>query len=217
MLKKLASLLFEEEEVEEPAPKPSKKKIDEPVREEPAPLPTPTRSFESIAADEPEPNRESIRVTEPVHMEPIRSEPVRREPLLNETPRPAPNKSPSNPAPYEFRPLISPIFGISEHEQVHRPAFVGTAEVQNDSHLQTVISPYYGAIHKDPKMKQEPHREVRGAPVLNEVVIEKAVEPEPVIENLSLEALITPESEPIAESLKEPEDHEQFSLFGEEK
>ena len=216
MLKKLASLLFEEEEVEEPAPKPAKKKAPEPVSEEPVPLPTPTRSFESIAADEPVPVRESNPVAEPVRPEPIRNDPLRHEPVVTPSLKPSPVKS-SPSAPYEFRPLISPIFGVSEHEQVHRPAFVGTAEVQNDSHLQTVISPYYGAIHKDPKMKPESHPEARLTPVHNEPVIEKTVEPEPVIENLSLEALISPEPELPAESPKAPEDHEQFSLFGEEK
>jgi hypothetical protein len=215
MLKKLASLLFEEEEVEEPAPKPIKKKVPEPVLEEPTPLPTPTRTFESIAADDPEPIRESGPVSDPMRAEPVRHEPLRHESILAQAPKPTPK--PTSPTPYEFRPLISPIFGVSEHEQVHRPAFVGTAEVQNDSHLQTVISPYYGAIHKDPKMKQEPHLDVRLTSVPNEPVIEKAVEPEPVIENLSLEALITPEPELPVELPKEPEDHEQFSLFGEEK
>jgi hypothetical protein len=226
MLKKLASLLFEEEEVEEPAPKPTKKKTPEPVNEEPTPLPTPTRSFESIAADDSEPIRESKPVSEPDRIESVHHEPMRHEPVLNLPPKLTPTK-PTNPTPYEFRPLISPIFGVSEHEQVHRPTFVGTAEVQNDSHLQTVISPYYGAIHKDPKMKQESqpdvtlmsvHREpVAEKAVEVEPVIEKIVEADPVIENLSLEALISTEPEPHAEAPKEPEDHEQFSLFGEEK
>lgn len=215
MLKKLASLLFEEEEVEEPAPKPVKKKAPEPVVEEPAPLPTPSRSFEAIAADEPQPT------TDIVHRdEPVLSKPVSREPILADAPKPVVSKPIQSNAPYEFRPLISPIFGVSEHEQTHRPAFVATAEVQNDSHLQTVISPYYGAIHKDPKTSSASRSEpitMTMASIKPEPVPEKPVTVEPVVENLSLETLISNEPEPVSPPQSEAEDHEQFSLFGDDK
>lgn len=213
MLKKLASLLFEEEEVEEPAPKPIKKKVQEP---DPVPVSTPVipeRTFESIVADEPE------TVREPIH-----TEPVKREPLFVDAPKPTPSKpTPTKPvtasAPYEFRPLISPIFGVSEHEQAHRPTFSSTAEVQNDSHLQTVISPYYGAIHKDPKTKPEGELAMPAAPVVEKPVStpQASPEPEPVIENLALEALLEPDPIPTEASSSEHDDHEQFSLFGDEQ
>lgn len=215
MLKKLASLLFEEEEVEEPAPKPAKKKASEPVNEEPAPLPVPSRSFESIAADEPQPIKEAVVVEEP-----IQAKPVIRESILADVPKPVVTKPIQNTAPYEFRPLISPIFGVSEHEQTHRPAFVATAEVQNDSHLQTVISPYYGAIHKDHKVSSIPPVDPIPTPLASikpEPVVEKPLAVEPVIENLSIEALISSEPEPVTPTPSEPEDHEQFSLFGDDK
>ncbi len=215
MLKKLASLLFEEEEVEEPAPKPVKKKVQEPVNEEPAPLPVTSRSFESKAADEPQPVKEPMLVEEPVQ-----AKPIIRESILADTPKPVVNKPIQSTAPYEFRPLISPIFGVSEHEQTHRPAFVATAEVQNDSHLQTVISPYYGAIHKDPKISSGTPVEPIPSPVTpikTEPVVEKAAVVEPVIENLALEALIDNDPEPVTLTPSEPEDHEQFSLFGDDK
>jgi hypothetical protein len=214
MLKKLASLLFEEEEVEEPAPKPVKKITPEPVIEEPAPLPAASRSFESIAADEPQPVKESVIE------EPVQAKPVIRESILADAPKPVITKPIQNTAPYEFRPLISPIFGVSEHEQNHRPAFVATAEVQNDSHLQTVISPYYGAIHKDPKTSSTTPVEPMPTPITpvkTEPVVEKPVVVEPVVENLSLDALIDNEPEPVTPTPSEPEDHEQFSLFGDDK
>lgn len=215
MLKKLASLLFEEEEVEEPAPKPIKKKAPEPVTVEPEPLPTPSRSFESIAADEPQVVKEPI-----VREEPVQAKPVVREPILADAPKPVTSKPIPTQTPYEFRPLISPIFGVSEHEQTHRPSFVATAEVQNDSHLQTVISPYYGAIHKDPKTSSNPPVEpipVTLNPIKAEPVVETPVNVEPVIENLPLDALISSEPQPVTPTPSEPEDHEQFSLFGDDK
>lgn len=212
MLKKLVSLLFEEEEVEEPAPKPSKKAVQDTILEPVIPPKTSTSSFEPIRAEEPEPKSEE---------QPVQFEPSHREPLVNDVPKPtapkanSPKPTPST-APYEFRPLISPIFGVSEHEQAHRPAFAATAEVQNDSHLQTVISPYYGAIHKDHKVKPDPAPKVLNQPLKIEEPKER-VESEPVIENLALEALLEPETVVETPSETEQEDHEQFSLFGDEQ
>jgi hypothetical protein len=212
MLKKLASLLFEEEEVEEPAPKPSKKAVQEPTVEPIIPPKTSTNSFEPIDAEEPDPK--------PVE-EPIQFESVQREPSFNDSSKPAaPKANTSKPTPsttpYEFRPLISPIFGVSEHEQAHRPTFAATAEVQNDSHLQTVISPYYGAIHKDHKIKSDMAPKGLIQPLKIEEPIEP-VQPEPIVENLALEALLEPESVVEVPLETEPEDHEQFSLFGDEQ
>ena len=205
MLKKLASLLFEEEEIEEPAPKPTKKKVVEPI-EEPISVPlTPERSFEAIVADDPQPSREIIS-----------EEPVQREPLFVDAPRSVTPKATPSTAPYEFRPLISPIFGVSEHEQTHRPTFAATAEVQNDSHLQTVISPYYGAIHKDPKTKTEQMPDSVLRPVV-ESEPKTTPDPEPIIENLALEALLEPDPVSNPEPVEDLEDHEQFSLFGDEQ
>ncbi len=236
MLKKLASLLFEEEEVTEESPAEEKvdlrrvKKHDEPViavKSQPVIQPEiverPKKSsFENIVVDEPapqiEPDFKSIIPED-------RKEPVRpSEPTFIDR-RPDYSKE-----VYEFKPVISPMFGIAESEKEHvRPTFVQTAEVNNDSHLQTVISPYYGAIHKDKKQGPEypdpiviePTTPVK-AKVAEYVEEAKA----PVIENIALEDLIKPVSIPVSmdpvETDEKPnpeekaEDVTQFSLFGED-
>lgn len=234
MFKKLASLLFEEEEViEEPVEdkvdlrrvkKPSesvKPEADFQSRFEPDLVEKPRKSsFENIVVDQPK--------TDPVSdfKEPIYEE--RREPIRHSEPAFADRKPVTTKEVYEFKPVISPMFGIAESEKEHvRPTFVQTAEVKNDSHLQTVISPYYGAIHKDLKTGPE-----HPAPVVMEPtysvkakVAEYVEEAKPaIIENIPLEDLIAPsvitdiKSETTETSITEekPEDVTQFSLFGEE-
>lgn len=228
MFKKLASLLFEEEEVpeeeeekvdlkrskkqaepqkaegrvavmeEEPSEKPRKRSVDDIIADE-APIKT-SESFKSAPIDE---KKEPVRPSEPAFID-------RRPEYAKDV--------------YEFKPVISPMFGIAESEKEHiRPTFVQTAEVKNDSHLQTVISPYYGAIHKD--MKTGPNRPAQiviepAAPVKAKVAEYVEEVKIPVIENIALEDLIAPN--PIPTTQEDPkleekaEDVTQFSLFGED-
>lgn len=230
MFKKLANLLFEEEDITEETPAEEKvdlrrtKKQDEPVlavKTQPVSQPEiverPKKSsFENIVYDEPAPQQEPE--TRPLVTE------ERKEPVRHSEPTFIDRKPDYTKEVYEFKPVISPMFGIAESEKEHvRPTFVQTAEVKNDSHLQTVISPYYGAIHKDKKQGPEhptpiviePTNTVK-AKVAEYVEEAKA----PIIENISLEALIQPN--PIQDSAETPsveekaEDVTQFSLFGED-
>lgn len=234
MFKKLASLLFEEEEiidepVEEKVDLKRVKKPAEPIKTEPdfrvgfEPEQTekPRKSsFENIVVDEPK-TEPDLDFKQPAYEE-------RKEPVRHSEPAFADRKPVYTKDVYEFKPVISPMFGIAESEKEHvRPTFVQTAEVKNDSHLQTVISPYYGAIRKDMKTGPE-----HPAPVVMEPtytvkakVAEYVEEAKPaIIENIPLEALIAPT--PIIETQVEkeethtleekPEDVTQFSLFGEE-
>ncbi len=230
MFKKLVSLLFEEEEIIE-APHEEKSDLSqvktskETTQNQVDPLlkmATPPErikksSFENITADEGNPlDDETVLSTQKVEKLPRSIEPIfenKKSILIKDV--------------YEFKPVISPMFGIAESEKEHlRPTFVQTAEVKNDSHLQTVISPYYGAIHKDLKTGPVYTNVVNLEPSLFKAKVSEYVEaPKPiVIENISLEALIQPAPimetpiEPVSGSAKPEidEDITQFSLFGED-
>ncbi len=229
MFKKLVSLLFEEEVVEEPVENKEElsrikkqtepiRKVPDPVYVEPEPIEKPKRSsFENIVVDDSGKNPPSKSFDENDRSESVRSS----EPAFFDR-KPNPTKD-----VYEFKPVISPMFGVKESEKEHiRPSFVQTAEVKNDSHLQTVISPYYGAIHKDKKTGPA----LSSGPVSMEPtpfkakVAEYVEEVKPVIiDNISLEDLIKPQdikSEVNETTVEEPteviEDITQFSLFGED-
>ena len=230
MFKKLVSLLFEEEEVvvqpEENNEELSRiKKQAEPIRKQPDPVKVETEpiekpkrsSFENIVVDDSGLNQTGKSFDPSDRVEPVRkSEPS----FIDRKPNPTKDV-------YEFKPVISPMFGVKESEKDHiRPSFVQTAEVKNDSHLQTVISPYYGAIHKDKKTGPA----LSSGPVSMEPtpfkakVAEYVEEVKPIIiANISLEDLIKPQdikpvvSELTVESPAEAsEDVTQFTLFGED-
>jgi len=235
MFKKLASLLFEEEEVteEEPAeekvdlrrtkkqPEPIKAAFERPIQEPELAEKPRKSSFENIVVDE------AKNAPEADFKQPVLEERV--EPVRHSEPAFVDRKITPSKEVYEFKPVISPMFGIAESEKEHvRPTFVQTAEVKNDSHLQTVISPYYGAIHKD--LKTGPNQPqsivIEPNPPVKAKVAEYVTETKtPVIENIALEDLIKPAPMPetfvnqtISESGSEekPEDVTQFSLFGED-
>ena len=80
---------------------------------------------------------------------------------------------------YEFRPVISPMFGVNEAEVVTRPVMTTTTSpVHNSSVLGTIVSPIYGL---SPKEEQTPV-----------IVADNAVEED--IENFSLEDLLYDDS-----------------------
>jgi len=236
MFKKLTALLFEEEEIpedkeEEKVDLRKGKKHADPLasktENESYPLKQETlektkkSSFENIVVDD-HPTELETDFKAPLNNELIeptkKSEPsfIDRKPVLTKD-------------VYEFKPVISPMFGVAESEKEHvRPTFVQTAEVKNDSHLQTVISPYYGAIHKDMKtgpeyqktpVSMEPTQLNTKAKVAQYVEEVKPIE----IKNISLEELIAPDPIPQAQVINEQvvgeesgEDVTQFSLFGED-
>ncbi|NTW95703.1 MAG: hypothetical protein HGB31_03690 [Erysipelotrichaceae bacterium] len=237
MFKKLASLLFEDEDI---TPEKEDEKVDllkvkkqaesSPLKAQMDPQPlhqealerTKKSSFENIVADEHPASFEDE--AHPLENNDI-SEPRRSSDLAFVDRKPVQSKD-----VYEFKPVISPMFGVAESEKEHvRPTFVQTAEVKNDSHLQTVISPYYGAIHKDMKtgpeyqnnpVSMEPTQLKSKAKVAQYVEETKPIE----IKNISLEELISPnpipqtQNTPNTETVLEEniEDVTQFSLFGEE-
>ena len=136
MLKKLASLLFEEEEdiqVEE---------LD--VVEEPE------VKASLIAAMNPEPQSKSIVIQkldltlEPEPIDKPKSSFIEHEPVVEK----------DEPASYEFRPVMSPMFGISERDKqkvVKRPVEAKPQFTPSNpsSRINTIISPIYGDLKQD--------------------------------------------------------------------
>lgn len=220
MLKKLASLLFEEEEEiveeelsvkEEPVkkekslitsmnPKPIEKQIEKVIEE---PVYVQEEEIEHKAVEEiikPVKSEFGIAFDEPT---PVREKPkvVKEKPI------------------YEFKPVISPMFGVSESKKAQsvRPANNPPQSVKK-SRINTVISPFYGDIEnrKDvstPKVHQ---------PVLRDPLIEDMTRdlPKYKAENYSLDDLLSPikpqdDVPMVNEVLKDEEDElsHQISLF----
>ncbi len=220
MLKKLTSLLFEEEEEvveeelsvkEEPIkkekslitsmnPKAIEKPIERVIEE---PVYVQEEEIEHKAVEEiikPVKSEFGIAFDEPT---PVREKPkvVKEKPI------------------YEFKPVISPMFGVSESKkaQAVRPANNPPQSVKK-SRINTVISPFYGDIEnkKDvstPKFHQ---------PVLKDPLIEDMSRelPKYKAENYSLDDLLSPikpqdDVPMVHEVLKDEEDElsHQISLF----
>ncbi len=186
MLKKLRSLLFDVEIVEE---EPEEKDLNIPVfkKEE--------KTTELAQAKTEEVDNGLIFIdVEPKEVSPT----IRKE---------------SNPSEvYEFRPVISPMFGVDERSvQNVRPTLAPNIEstTHRNSLLKTVISPIYGDIEERHEVVMEP--------------MEKAnPKAEIKTENLSLNELIHDQDEvnPIIienDSSSEEEVVEQFNLFDEKE
>ena len=221
MLKKLASLLFEEEEEvveeelsvkEEPIkkekslitsmnPKPIEKPIERVIEE---PVYVQEEEIEHKAVEEiikPVKSEFGIAFDEPT---PVREKPkvVKEKPI------------------YEFKPVISPMFGVSESKkaQAVRPANNPPQSVKK-SRINTVISPFYGDIEnkKDvstPKVHQPIYKH---DPLIEDVSREL---PKYKAENYSLDDLLSPikpqdDVPMVHEVLKDEEDElsHQISLF----
>ena len=221
MLKKLASLLFEEEEEvveeelsvkEEPIKKEKSlitsmnpKAIEKPIErviEEPVYIQE--EEIEHKAVEEiikPVKSEFGIAFDEPT---PVREKPkvVKEKPI------------------YEFKPVISPMFGVSESKkaQAVRPANNPPQSVKK-SRINTVISPFYGDIEnkKDvstPKVHQPIYKH---DPLIEDVSREL---PKYKAENYSLDDLLSPikpqdDVPMVHEVLKDEEDElsHQISLF----
>ena len=221
MLKKLASLLFEEEEEvveeelsvkEEPIkkekslitsmnPKPIEKPIERVIEE---PVYVQEEEIEHKAVEEiikPVKSEFGIAFDEPT---PVREKPkvVKEKPI------------------YEFKPVISPMFGVSESKkaQAVRPAN-NPPQSMKKSRINTVISPFYGDIEnkKDvstPKVHQPIYKH---DPLIEDVSREL---PKYKAENYSLDDLLSPikpqdDVPMVHEVLKDEEDElsHQISLF----
>ena len=221
MLKKLASLLFEEEEEvveeelsvkEEPIkkekslitsmnPKAIEKPIERVIEE---PVYVQEEEIEHKAVEEiikPVKSEFGIAFDEPT---PVREKPkvVKEKPI------------------YEFKPVISPMFGVSESKkaQAVRPANNPPQSVKK-SRINTVISPFYGDIEnkKDvstPKVHQPIYKH---DPLIEDVSREL---PKYKAENYSLDDLLSPikpqdDVPMVHEVLKDEEDElsHQISLF----
>ncbi len=220
MLKKLASLLFEEEEeiVEEEL-----NVKEEPVKKEkslistmnPKPVEKPVEKIieEPVFLDEDpievKPVEEIIRPSKPefgiAFDEPT---PVREKPkVVKEKPI------------YEFKPVISPMFGVSESKkaQAVRPANNPPQSLKK-SRINTVISPFYGDLEN--KKELTPIKAAQPVfkpdPLIEEDVPEL---PRYKAENYSLDDLLSPIKpldEPIVQETYHEDDDElahQISLF----
>lgn len=197
MWKKLASLFFEEEE----------EVVEEEIKE------TKKVELPPLAVNV---EKKSVRIdleTTTKPYEPVRSGMTGELPVIKETPRTA-TRIDLSPEPqikqrrsvnennvvYEFQPVISPIFGVSEKDKK-------TVVVQNvapqqpirHSSLQTIISPIYGVAKKDEKHET----------VLEPEFIVAPSNPTIEIKNLSLDELLH------EETVEKEKTLEQFSLFEE--
>lgn len=197
MWKKLASLFFEEEE----------EVVEEEIKE------TKKVELPPLAVNV---EKKSVRIdleTTTKPYEAMRSGMTGEIPVIKETPKTA-TRIDLSPEPqikqrrsvnennvvYEFQPVISPIFGVSEKDKK-------TVVVQNvapqqpirHSSLQTIISPIYGVAKKDEK--HEPILEPEFIVAPSNSTIE--------IKNLSLDELLH------EETVEKEKTLEQFSLFEE--
>ncbi len=173
MLKKLQNLLFEEDEdiededeevVEQPRktkevkqvvaePKEEVKPVEQPVVEPQPVKETKAPSFDSLFT-------ESETKDEPVEVKPAKKLGI----TLDETPKPAPKPvaepvkpvvqkkpkpTPSVSVGYQFKPVISPIFGVDEKDlnAVKNTArkYSANEKIKSDSNVSPIISPMYGA------------------------------------------------------------------------
>ena len=228
MLKKLASLLFEEEEEvieEELDQKPVPKKVAKPLVKEKV------KEVEPSVIATMNPIKEEIKKVELPRVEEViedtkveqllqtkkpdfgieASQPVR--PIVEVKPKKA------EKAIYEFHPVISPIFGVEESRRtpIQKPIVEVNKHVKR-SRINTVISPIYGDLEKtkeEPKTK--PRRFVPHDP------IETMDLPKIKAENYSLDDLLNPikaeeETLFVAETTTEIEEGlHQISLFDDVK
>ncbi len=197
MLKKLASLLFEEEEEvieEELDPKPIPKKVTKlPFKEK-------VEEVKPSVIAAMNPVKEEIKKEELPRVEEVMID-TKVEQLLQtkkpefgiEASQPVKTSVESKPKKiektiYEFHPVISPIFGVEESRRtpIHKPIVEVNKHVKR-SRINTVISPIYGDLEKskeEPKAK--PKRFVPHDP------IETMDLPKIKAENYSLDDLLNP-------------------------
>lgn len=133
MLKKLASLLFEEEEEVQV------QELDEVIEAEP--------KASLIAAMNPEPQTKSIEIQKlDLSLDPEPIAPPKSSFIHTDSPIEA---EPINT--YEFRPVMSPMFGVSDRDRlkvVKKPVEVRPQPTPS-SRINTIISPIYGDLKQE--------------------------------------------------------------------
>lgn len=240
MFKKLASLLFEEEEevIEEELA--TKEKVVKPERISISPIlkEKPVKTERSlISSMNPKPVdeikeevivQEEVKEVEHKAVEDI-IKPNKPEfgiafsdPLVSKEKPRALKEKPI----YEFNPVISPMFGVSESKrsQPIRQSINPPQSVKR-SRINTVISPIYGDVeNKKTTVTTSTHafqQSIKHDPFIE---VENRELPKFKTENYSLDDLLSPikpqdELSPVLESLKEDDDElaHQFSLFDEVK
>jgi hypothetical protein len=228
MLKKLASLLFEEEEEvieEELDPKPIPKKVAKPLVKEKV------RELEPSAIASMNPVKEEVKKEELPRFEEVLPDTKVEQLLQTKKPefgieasqpvRPVVEVKPKKveKSIYEFRPVISPIFGVEESRRtpIQKPIVEVNKHVKR-SRINTVISPIYGDLEKSKEeVKAKPKRFVPHDP------IETMDLPKIKAENYSLDDLLHPikaeeETLFVSEATTEIEEGlHQISLFDDVK
>ncbi len=182
MLKKLQDLLFEEDEdiededeevVEKPhkvkqvqkeevvqaQPKVEPKPVVEPklVEERPTPKPveeTKAPSFDSLFSEPEEPVKPAKTLG--ITLDAVKPAPVEEKKKVEPakvTPVKKPKPTPTKPIGYEFKPVISPIFGVDEKDltAVKNTArkYSAPEKIKSDSNISPIISPMYGTDAED--------------------------------------------------------------------
>ena len=192
MLRKLASLFFEEEEeiVEE-------EEIEAKGPQLPPIAKTPEKKTPRVEL------ASEVKPFEIPKLPPIAEQPVKTATRIDIGPETMLQKQKrtggENKVVYEFSPVISPIFGISEKDR-QTVVIQNSAPQQPTKHspLQTIISPIYGVM----KNNEEANEEFTQPAVLN-------ASPALDIKNFSLEEILHEETAVKEKTL------EQFSLFEE--
>lgn len=180
MLKKLQNLLFEEEDedieddevVEQAAPVQTVRQEAEAPKQQ-QPLPSMTRidmeenrhpsvqqevkepSFDSIFA-EPEPAKEEKKQSLGITLDPVeKPKPVEKkeEPVRKVAKQPVKPTKPVQSSGYQFKPVISPIFGVDEKDlnAVKNTArkYSTVEKTKTDMNISPIISPMYGSNSED--------------------------------------------------------------------
>lgn len=241
MLKKLTSLLFEEEEEileEEPV---AKKAV------------LPKKNEANIVEPSPEPvvEKHQAQIEEDIEFESI--EPLRSsfgisadgpKDVVDQViaPKQRHESTRLKKDIYDFHPVISPMFGVKEelHKDTSPRALPEAQPILPKSLINTVISPIYGDMEASAEIKkvQVPKPEIKSNPspiekmvkdnfIFEEVVVKDAqANPKIELEKMDLEALLNTLNdevdEPMVNLSRAPEGYEevdahQFSLFDETK
>lgn len=225
VLKKLASLLFEETEAEVLA-EDELEPIE--IKEKPKPAAKKTQDYETIQREE------AYRLAKAEHHESVVSKPQEEEKKfvsidLEEKPKVKPVEKVVEPVrknytkqvhkeekkDYEFSPVISPIFGSKEEKAKpkKKSVAVNVSRPKKKNPLGTIISPYYGVGELEEFEAQAQEK------IVEKEKIRKEGLPIDVVEKLDLEEEIN--SVPLEDLIDDRDIHEdaqdlmQISLFGE--
>ncbi len=149
-----------EEEVVQAQPKVEPKPVVEQkiVEEKPAPQPveeTKAPSFDSLFSEPEEPVK-PVKKQLGITLDEAKPTPVEEKKKVEPTkvtPIKKPKPTPTKPIGYEFKPVISPIFGVDEKDltAVKNTArkYSAPEKIKNDSNVSPIISPMYGTDSED--------------------------------------------------------------------